>query len=344
VSVAVNGDTTPALERGVFTISLDCELIWGTLDLFGPNRFRSACLREREIIDRLLSLFVEYDVRATWCIVGHLFLDRCTAGAGIKHPEIVRPQHAWHLEDWFSHDPCGTETTAPTFYGKDLVNKVRRCPVPQEIGCHTFSHVIFGDPGCSAATAASELEACVHLAEELGLRLESFAFPRNRVGHLALLPRFGFRCYRGPDAVWYEQAADRWPSLVRRLAHLWDVLRAARPPVVLPVRMSCGVWNIAGSMIYFPRHGWRRMVPDHCRIRRAIKGLEAAAEQRKIFHLWFHPTNLADGTEPMLAGLRSILAAAAALRGQGRLDIKPMYAVVPESDAAGRGVALSANR
>ena len=53
-------------DRGVFTISLDFELIWGTLDLFGPERFGKACEIEREAVGRLLDLFVEFEVPATW--------------------------------------------------------------------------------------------------------------------------------------------------------------------------------------------------------------------------------------------------------------------------------------
>src|SRR5690348_14395079 len=107
--------------RGVFTISLDFELIWGTLDHSGPEGFRRDCEAEREIVVRLLDLLVEFDVSATWCILGHLFLDHCAAQDGVKHPEIVRPTHSWCPGDWFAHDPCGTEESAPTFYGRSLV-------------------------------------------------------------------------------------------------------------------------------------------------------------------------------------------------------------------------------
>src|SRR5580765_3176526 len=90
------------LERGVFIISIDFELIWGTLDLFGPDKFRRACETERnDVIDQLLALFVEFEIPATWCVLGHLFLDRCGSTDGRKHPEIVRPSHAWHPRDWF---------------------------------------------------------------------------------------------------------------------------------------------------------------------------------------------------------------------------------------------------
>jgi hypothetical protein len=94
---------------------------------------------------------------------------------------VVRPHHPWHPDDWFVDDPCGDEQTDPNFYGASLVRRIRACPVRQEIGCHSFSHPIFGDPGCSRETAESELAACSRIASAGGLALRSFAFPRNRV-------------------------------------------------------------------------------------------------------------------------------------------------------------------
>ena len=38
---------------------------------------------------------------------------------------------------------------------------------PQEIGCHTFSHVVFGHPGCTPAVAKAELELFVVQAEAI---------------------------------------------------------------------------------------------------------------------------------------------------------------------------------
>lgn len=314
------------LDRGVFTISLDFELIWGTLDLFGPERFRAACEIERAvIIDRLLDLFVEYDIPATWCILGHLFLDHCEAERGVKHPEIIRPSHAWFKKDWFEHDPSGDEDGSPIFFGRGLVEKIRSCPVKQEVGCHSFSHVIFSDAGCSVETAESELAACVEAARRLGIEMRSFAFPRNEVGHLPALRKYGFTHYRGPEPHWYERA--RLPVVFKRLASLLGVLFSAAPPVVLPEQTREGLWNIPGSMIYFPMHGLRRYIPASFRVRRAVKGLDAAARYRRIFHLWFHPTNMADRIDTMFDGLRKILERACELRSRDELMISPMRSV-----------------
>lgn len=326
-SVDGEGSTHPSsFPRGVFTLSLDFELIWGTADLFGPRAFDEACRIERDVVlERLLGLLEQYRISATWCVLGHLFLDRCVRTGGRPHPEIVRPAHAWVNGDWFQHDPCSDEARAPTFYGRRLLEKILSCRVPQEIGSHSFSHVIFGDSGCSRKTAASELRACVAAAKEFGISLRSFAFPRNRVGHLDLLRDFGIRCFRGAGPRWYENREPVVP--VGRIAHLLDVWLATAPPLVLPTPTRSGLWNLPGSMIYFPMHGIRRTVPVSRRVRRAEKGLDGAARRRRVFHLWFHPTNLADQTDRMLAGLRQILEHAATLRDRGRLSVEPMGAV-----------------
>ncbi len=316
--------------EGVFTLSLDFELLWGTVDLFGPEKFRRACEIERDqVLDRLLALLAEHDISATWCILGHLFLDRCHASGGRPHPEIVRPRHRWVRGDWLQHDPCSSESAAPLFYGRTLVEKIRACRIPQEIGSHSFSHVVFSDPGCSRDTAASELAASASAAGELGLEPRVFAFPRNGVGHLDLLREFGFECYRGPAPRWYER--EERPRALARLARLATVLSASTPPVVAAEPGPGGLWNVPASMMYFPNHGLRRRIPVSSRVRRAFKGLDAAVRMRRVFHLWFHPTNLADDPDAMFAGLLAILARVGELRRKGRLAVAPMGALARRS-------------
>jgi hypothetical protein len=67
-------------------------------------------------------------------------------------------------------------------------------------------------------------------------------------------------------------------------------------------------------MVYFPMHGARRYIPDALRVNRAMKGLDRAAGERRVLHLWFHPTNLSYETEGIFSGLRRILERASTLR------------------------------
>ncbi|MDP2942084.1 MAG: hypothetical protein Q8O36_01005, partial [Candidatus Omnitrophota bacterium] len=75
--------------QGIFVISIDTELAWGTFDHGGHIKYNEAYKRYRSIVSKILELFSKYEIRATWAIVGHLFLDACTKESGRLHPDIV---------------------------------------------------------------------------------------------------------------------------------------------------------------------------------------------------------------------------------------------------------------
>jgi len=289
--------------KAIFTVSIDFELAWGTADRPYAARLRRLCETERrEVVDRLLGLFEEYEIRATWAIVGHLFLDQ-PAVTSRANPEL--------------------------YYASDLIERIRRCPVEQEIGSHSFHHIEMMESECPRARAEADVAECVRQAARWNIDMKTFIFPRNLVGHLDILKRLGFACYRGPEPHWY---ADRRRT-VRRMGHLLEILAARTPPAVMP-REEGGIWNIPGSMLYTPSHGARRYLPVWMRVLRARRGLDEAVRRRQIFHLWFHPTDLAGRVDAMIGGLRRIFDRAARLRESGQLAICPMRDLVPAGSFA----------
>jgi peptidoglycan/xylan/chitin deacetylase (PgdA/CDA1 family) len=321
-------------DRGVFTLSLDFELAWGSRDLMpdiGPLLEASRVLRDG-LFQRLLGRMTQLEIVATWATVGHLFLDHAEAGAQGLHPDLIPPRHAWRQAPWLEGVPAGDELSHPEFYARSLVIQLHQAG--QEIGCHSFSHPIFGDKGCSRSTAETDIARCVQCAAELDIPLRSFVFPRNSSGFLEVLAKHGFRCWRGEAPVWYHHT--RVPRRIRRAAHYADVARAATPPTVMPIRGPHGLWNIPASGSFFPYSGPRRIIPINRRVRRAIQGIDRAVEERRISHLWLHPINLADDPEPMLAGLLRVLEHAAKLRDQGSLEILSMAAVAERAEGMHR--------
>lgn len=319
------------LPRGVFTFSLDFELVWGSRDLhedLEPLLKLARVTRER-VFDALLAMLVDHGCVATWATVGHLFLDGAARVDGALHPDVVPPRHAWRKAPWFDGVPAGTEALHPEFYGRSLVLRLR--DAGQEVGSHSFSHPIFGDPGCSRASADTEIARCVAEAARLGIQLKSFVFPRNSAGHADLLARHGFTCWRGHEPVWYRD--PRVPGPVARLAHLVDVAAAGPPPTVLPHRDAHGLWCIPASASFLPIDGVRRLIPIARRVDRCIRGLDLAARDRRICHLWLHPINLATDPEAMLGALGRVIGHAARLRDAGALEVLPMAEVAARAEA-----------
>lgn len=307
--------------KPTFVLSIDEELIWGSFDLATEAEFAAQYPDLRGTARELLNLLCEFEVSATWAVVGHLFLRSCERGDdGRAHPELVRPRFHWHGRDWFADDPCSDRISRPMWYGEDIVEMLLSTRIPQEIGSHSFSHLVYGDPGCSAEAAASDLNACLEAARRRGISLTSFVFPRNVEGHHDLLKQAGFTCYRGDDPTWFRPL----PSVARRAAHFLDQSLALTPPVHIPEERLPGLWNIPGSMILLPRTGPRRLISVAARVAKAKRGIARAIREEKLFHLWFHPFNLAADRAAMFSALRAILEEAARCRDEGALSIATM--------------------
>lgn len=294
-----------ALEKGVFMVTFDTELAWGTQ---GDARYAADYSRTRDVIARTLGALERHDLSATWAVVGHLFLESCGPWHDTKHPEIAR------TGEWFVPDPGTDVRRDPLWYGPDIIRAIRACPVKQEIGSHSFSHIV-SEPFCDEACLESELKECRRLADREGIRLDSFVFPRNAVKHVPVLARNGFRIYRGRDNVWY----DGLPRPLRKLAHGIDAYLWPYSPVGLPERHD-GIMSVPGNQFYVHRSGWARSLPVSFRVRKAMNGLKRATRERRVFHLWCHPFNLASDPDGLVGGLENIFAAAAGMQRDGRLD------------------------
>lgn len=310
------------LDKGVFMLSLDTELAWGSAHGKNLNNRMVLFQKSRYAIDRLLELLEKYEIQATWAIVGHLFLDQCSLTNGAKHPEILRPHYGWYENDWFFPDPCTNIDESPEWYGKDIVDKIIGCSVKQEIGCHTFSHIRVGEPGCSKECFASELRACQVEATKFGTTLDSFVFPRNEIGHIDVLHDAGFKSFRGVAPDWYQDFPGIMPRIIRRVMSYLPV----PPPIVLPESID-GIWNFPASLFYPVDPKWHRAIFKDTQVKRAKQGLRRAIKKRGIFHMWFHPFNLAADPEQLLQGLETIFKAVSTYRSSHELENLTMGAL-----------------
>lgn len=312
------------LPKGIFVLSLDVELCWGTIDK--PDRLKNTIkyyTQSRDCIEKILKLVEKYNISATWAVVGHLFLKECNSINGQKHSDIPRSTYPWYSKDWFEESPCTNEEDAPLWYGQDIIKMITNCKVRQEIACHSFAHIPYGDENTKRETVQADLSNCIQEAEKEGLKLRSFVFPRNNVGYIDELKNYGFEAYRGAEPSWYKAYSDK----LNKAFHIVDQLLAICPPVSLP-EYKQGLYNIPGSMLYLPMNGFRSLIPLKSRIHKAKKGIRRAIREKKIFHLWFHTFNIATNQEKLLYGLEEIFKEVQERRAKGELEIRSMDEIV----------------
>lgn len=301
---------------GVFVVSLDTELAWGCFDVGGLESLRPAYENTRAVIDSILDLFDQYRIPATWALVAHL-LDDCNG-------EHTQSSPAFDWVDWFSAVPCRTGVDRRLWYAPDVYDAITDATVDHDIGLHGYSHMILGAEGCSRADAATELATAIDTFRRVGQNPDSFVFPRNQIGYVDLLAQHGIETYRGLDQRWYETAPI--PDGLAKPFRFLDEATVSTPSTGTP-RERSGIVEIPGSQVFRPYHGGWQYTPEHSQRQRALKGLERAATTGDVFHLWFHPFNLAQERTRLLAELESVLQYASQLREQGQLEVLTMAEV-----------------
>lgn len=324
------GELIAPLKRGAFILDIEVELGWGIIDeKINKEGLRRASEKVREHLDTVLNLLKQYSIPVTWGIVGHLILGQCESIAGVPHPEMPRPSYKWMNSDWYKNDPCKTLVEEPAFYGKDIIDKIINRTInarsSDEIACHSFSHQLFGDPGCSRVVAQAEVKRSVSLLKQCyGVRSKVFIFPRDSVGHLDILRKEGFLAFRGPipHFVGYSQtekgilgSARKYSSLAIYCASFYLII----PPPVANPRLENGLINVPASLCY----NKKPLIPLSLIVRKAKKGIGRAVKEKKVFHLYTHLINFgtAPDTNAFIKGFERILAYANLKREENQLEI-----------------------
>lgn len=267
---------------GTVIVSADAELGWGFYDLQDRPEVRLA--NARTGWRRLSELCEQYQIPATWAVVGHLFCDDCDG----RHADHPTP------EGWFDHERGPDAMPRSLRFADGLVDDIVESTVDHDIGLHTFSHVLFDDPMTTRKVARAEVGRALDAARARGLNPTSFVFPRNRIGHREVLASYDIESYRG--------TGPRIRGPTRRLRKL-AVATVARsdPRLVTPYVDDAGLVNVPASLFLFSFEGAARATVEPVFgdpvLRHAKRGIDAAAAADGVFHMWLHPNNIVTGRD-----------------------------------------------
>jgi hypothetical protein len=251
-----------------------------------------------------------YDVSATWAFVGRLLVDPRDPRETSLYP--ANPQPA---QKYLSNGRVSDPEFLANWYAPELLLMVRQAKVKHEIGSHTFSHVIAGERGYSRELLKQDLAAANLQAERLGAQLKTLIFPKNRVAHTDVLAAQGFTAYR--RAV--NSRFDGLPSPLRKVAQKLGAYLPFPPDVSYPERDG-SLWALPAT--YYHRHtgGWARLQSNLVRRAKLTAGVRRAAARRALFHVWFHPYDIASDPDRLLPPLEALFGEVARLREADRLD------------------------
>lgn len=295
---------------GALVISLDFELHWGVRDkrsVDGP--YRENLLGARQAIPRILDLFEEFGVAATWATVGFLFAKTRQEREEFSPP--LRPRYKNDKLDAYSEPTGDNEDDDPLHYASSLIAHISKTP-KQEIATHTFSHYYCQEPGETREAFAADIASAMAIGRRYGFDIRSIVFPRNqfRSGYESVLKEAGITCYRGNESNWMYRPRPRGEeTLAVRAPRLIDGYISLSGPKFIrweEIAQPGGMCDVRASMFLRP-YSMQRKSLEPIRLRRIAGGIRAAAKNRGIFHLWWHPHNFGKNIPENLEFLRSVL-------------------------------------
>ena len=326
-------------------ISLDFELAWGVRDSLGVDgAYRAHLLGAREMVPRLLDLFTERGIAATWATVGLLFAEgreEALAFAPDVRPNYADPRLDPYpaLEGRDPNERVGRdERDDPLRFAPSLVRAIAAAP-RQELASHTYAHFTALERGATLEAFEADLAAAQAIATAKlgGAVLRSLVLPRHqlRPEFLPALARTGFRAHRGPephrlarphagvnDAFWKRAArgVDAYLPLTGANAAAW------------PSPDANGLVDVPESR--FLRPASRRLSAlEPLRVRRIAESMTAAARGGGLCHVWWHPHNFGADPDANLTNLRALLDTFDRLRDAHG------FASLTMGDVAGRALA-----
>lgn len=277
---------------GRLVISLDFELHWGVRDRLSTASYGANLRGVWDVVPRMLELFEQRGIRATWATVGFLMAqDRDEL---LEHAPRIRPRYVNPRLDPYSElvRLGRDERDDPYHFASSLVGAIIAAP-GQELATHTFSHFYAMEPNVALDALSADLEAALALAARRGVAITSIVFPRNQVSRAALrvCRELGLTAFRGTEAARYQAPrAGSHASRRVRAARMVDTYvplgahHVARPSLVE------GMVNVPASRFLRP---WRGAVAvlEPLRLARILTAMSSAARSGAVFHLWWHPHN-----------------------------------------------------
>lgn len=295
------------MENGKFVISLDFELLWGVFDKVDFKEKKVYFQNTREVIPEILKLFTEFEISCTWATVGMLFNENWEEWES----NIPRPLPEYHnrlLSPYTFGKKIKSKETEALCFAPHLINLIIDTP-GQELATHTYSHYYCSEEGQTSEAFKSDLKKAFFMADYLGVQLKSLVFPRNQLNdeYLTVCSDLGIETVRSNPDNWYWKETQN-SSFAKKIFRTGDAYLGLNDK-------SYSLTEVSENSGKPSRQKASRLLRPYSentflnqlKLKRIKAEMTAAAKNKEVYHLWWHPHNFGDHPEANLSDLRFLL-------------------------------------
>lgn len=299
------------MSNGKLVISLDLELMWGVRDIRSLENYGPNIHGVHGVIPRLLRVFEQYKIKATFACVGFLFFE---TKAELLHnlPHDFPAYDDKQLSPYLGYfDKLGADAIKDLYhFAPRLIEQILSHPA-HEIGSHTFSHYYCLEKGQTVSSFKADLQAAKKAANKYNIELTSLVLPRNQFNedYLRVCSEEGIFCIRGNETSWlYKPRTENKESLVRRAFRLVDAYvnisgYNCYDDDFLKKRIPI---NIPSSRFLRPFSEKLKSL-NGLHLKRIKSAMKHAAKNGLTYHLWWHPHNFGINQQENFLFLEKIL-------------------------------------
>ena len=300
-------------------LSFDFEMRWGVHHLYGLeiDAYRENLENCRPAVLGMLTFLEERGLRATWATVGALGLNSWDEYFTLAPPPPRYINSIFAIKRKYAEiDPAGKLHFAP-----DLITKIINTK-GQELGSHSFSHILFGEPGVTANDLLVDLTAVNNLfLNKFGKEPTSLVYPCNQYKFTDLLSQVGIKQWRGPEIGWFFDCnSQKENTLLPRALRLVDSVNPFSSRDSYPE----GEMLRASLFVRFtlPEPLWSLHLA-------VIKNELSNLKSGSVIHLWWHPHNLGFNLSQRLKRASQLFDLIAELCQRSKLVSKNMSDFLP---------------
>jgi len=291
-------------KKGALCISLDFEKFWGIHDVTNLKNNEQQLIKVNQIVDKLLDLFKKHDIHCTWAVVGVLNFNSLE-----ELDNYTKSINIGYESNGYSPFPVTKynliNANSNTYLAKHTIAKIKNSP-NQEIASHTFSHLYCLEKGISDKDIQNDIK---YFNETIG-EIDSIIFPRNQVNEIYLnyLSKNKQITYRGNQQNKYWKNSDyKTESVLKKAGRVLDAYVKISKDNLIDWNSLKQNKNINIPASRFLRPYQFNNTIEKLKIKRIKKQMLAAAEQGKIYHIWWHPHNFSNNTEENFRQLEDLL-------------------------------------
>lgn len=276
--------------NGHLIISLDFELHWGVSENLGVAEYSENLGNTRMVVEKLLRLFSEYEIEATWATVGFMFFENNKALIEWVSTQEFSPPYSNKKLDNFALLKQIKDEEEQYYFARDLIQKITQTQ-GQELATHTFSHLYTLEGGVTLDHFRTDLEMAIEVAKFENYTLESIVFPRNQYNteSLQACKTLGIHSFRGNPAHWIYRPSIR-QGIAKRVLRLLDSYTNITGHHEFALNFEGGMLNLPASRFLRP-YNRKLFFLEKQKARRITEGMTRAARHNLNYHLWWHPHN-----------------------------------------------------